>query len=365
MKALATFLCVSVVLVCGLNAPAQIPVMYPTPQVTLRSAAELDEMLAPIALYPDPLLAELLPAATYPADIVLADRFFMGGGDPGLIDEQPWDPSVKALARYLDVLKWLDDNLSWTVVVGQAFLYQPQDVMDSIQRLRARAMETGSLQVTQGVNVISEDGLIEILPSEPEVIYVPVYQSEVIYIHASSSPHRVSWRGPFKMGVWLNHDCDWLNHRVIVWGRENPRPAGWWSYSSRSRHMLGEVHPGVWHRHDRHGMRSRDRDPQSASPATTETAGTSDSRQNQSTVHVIRTESSRAAHQGQSATPSRRGAESSDSSSESSSSVTQSHSSEHSTQHSNSGAQTSHSSQTTTTSRDTTSTQYPNTGGKR
>ena len=147
----------------------------------LRSSAELDQMLGPIALYPDPLIAQILPAATLPSEIVLADRYVNGGGDPNLIDQQPWDPSVKALARYPTVLKWMDDNLAWTTALGQAFLAQQQDVMDSIQRLRAQAQALGNLQSTPQENVVADDGTIEILPADPQMIYVPVYQPDMVY----------------------------------------------------------------------------------------------------------------------------------------------------------------------------------------
>src|ERR1039458_5705360 len=103
------------------------------------SADVLDQLLRPIALYPDPLLAEIFTAATLPAQIVMADRYVNGGGDLSAIAAQPWDPSVQGLAHYPTVLKWLDDNLPWTTEVGQAFLNQQQEVMASIQRLRLQA----------------------------------------------------------------------------------------------------------------------------------------------------------------------------------------------------------------------------------
>ena len=90
----------------------QTPVEPPGAALPLRSGAELDQLLAPIALYPDPLIAQLLPAATQPSEIVLADRYMLGGGDINLIDQQPWSAGAKALARYPAVLKWLDDNLN-------------------------------------------------------------------------------------------------------------------------------------------------------------------------------------------------------------------------------------------------------------
>src|ERR1035441_10423431 len=84
--------------------------------------AQLDQLLGPIALYPDPLIAEILPASTLPTQIVLADRYITGGGDPNQIGQQPWDASVQAVARYPSVLKWMDDNLNLTTELGQAFL---------------------------------------------------------------------------------------------------------------------------------------------------------------------------------------------------------------------------------------------------
>jgi hypothetical protein len=116
----------------GIMAPAQTPVPPPAPEARLLPSAELDQLLGPVALYPDPLIAQILPASTLASEIVLADRYVNGGGDPSLIDQQTWDPSIKALARYPTVLKWMDDNLAWTTALGQAFLAQQPDVMNSI-----------------------------------------------------------------------------------------------------------------------------------------------------------------------------------------------------------------------------------------
>ncbi len=84
-----------------------------------RTPEELDKMLGPIALYPDPLIAEILSASTLPSQIVVADRYMQGGGDASQVDQQPWDPSVQAMCHYANVLKWLDDNLQWTTQLGQ------------------------------------------------------------------------------------------------------------------------------------------------------------------------------------------------------------------------------------------------------
>src|SRR5277367_4649126 len=145
-----------------LSLPAQVAVPPPMPAYQPLGDAELDRLLGPIALYPDPLIAQILPASTLPTQIVLADRYVTGGGDPNQIDQQPWDASVQALARYPNVLKWMDDNLNWTAELGQAFLNQQQAVMTSIQRLRAAASNLGNLQSTPQQQVITDGGDIQI-----------------------------------------------------------------------------------------------------------------------------------------------------------------------------------------------------------
>ena len=206
------------------------PAPPPAPVVLLRSAADLDMMLAPIALYPDPLLAQLLPAATLPAQVVLADRYLREGGDLNLVAAQPWDDSLKALAMYPATLRMLDDNLAWTTDLGQAFLNQPADVMDSVQRLRAKAVALGNLLSTPQQTVVVNGGIIEIVPAAPQVIYVPVYQPEVVYVQPPPAPGRfyISFGAGLAVGAWLNHDCDWHAHEVIVWHHDHPRPADWW-----------------------------------------------------------------------------------------------------------------------------------------
>ena len=217
----------------------------PAPTVPMRSVAELDQMLAPIALYPDPLLAQILPAATLPAQVVLADRYLREGGDVNQVDAQPWDNSLKALARYPATLRMLDDNLAWTTDVGQAFINQPADVMDSVQRLRAQAQAMGNLLSTPQQTVVVDDGIIEIVPAAPQVIYVPVYQPEVVYVQRPPAPGRfyVSFGAGLVVGAWLNHDCDWHAHEVIVWHQDHPRPADWWYHPANHREAPRVVNP--------------------------------------------------------------------------------------------------------------------------
>jgi hypothetical protein len=197
-------------------------------------------------LYPDPLIAEILPAATLPSQIVLADRYVSSGIDVNQIDQQPLDDSVKALARYPGVLKMMDDNLEWTTALGQAFASQPADVMDSIQRLRAQAQALGNLGSTPQQEVIPDDGDIDIVPENPDVIYVPVYQPEVIFVQRCYGPgFCLSFGAGFAIGAWLNHDCDWHGHQVIVWPHHHPRPPDWWHRPPGQRGSPGGA--TVWH----------------------------------------------------------------------------------------------------------------------
>ena len=211
-------------------------------------AAQLDQLLGPIALYPDPLIAEILPASTLPAQIVLADRYVTGGGDPNQIGQQPWDASVQAVARYPSVLKWMDDNLNWTEELGQAFLNQQPDVMSSIQRLRATASKLGNLQSSPQQQVIADGSDIEIVPADPQVIYVPVYQPDQVYYDAAYGSPFITFGIGWPFGLWMDYDCDWGAGNLIFWGNGYSRPANWWHESSRQRDM---GHTGVW-RSDNH-----------------------------------------------------------------------------------------------------------------
>ncbi|MBN2508318.1 MAG: DUF3300 domain-containing protein [Verrucomicrobia bacterium] len=217
----------------------------PAPAVPLRSAADLDNMLAPIALYPDPLLAQILPAATSPEQVVMVHRFLREGGTLHQVDAQPWDNSLKALARYPATLEMLDEHLAWTTELGRAFLHQPRDVMDSVQRLRAQALALGNLQSTPQQTVMISEGIIEIVPATPQWIHVPVYQPEVVYVQPPPPPGRVhiTFGVRLLVGAWLNHDCDWHRREVIVWHHDHPRPADWWYRPASRRDIAPAVHP--------------------------------------------------------------------------------------------------------------------------
>jgi hypothetical protein len=148
---------------------------------------ELDQMLAPIALYPDPLLSQVLMASTYPLEVVQASRW--SRANPGLKGQEAvraagqmdWDPSVQSLAAFPQVLAMMDDKIEWTERLGEAFLAQPEDVMDSVQALRRRADAAGNLLSSEQMRVARQGPVIAILPPGPEIVYVPYYDPMVVY----------------------------------------------------------------------------------------------------------------------------------------------------------------------------------------
>lgn len=186
---------------------------------------ELDDLLAPIALYPDPLIAQILPAATFIDQIDEATRYVRQYGNSARIDDKPWDVSVKAIAHYPTVLFMMDQKYDWTVSLGQAFINQQQDVLDSIQRLRASAETAGNLKSTPQQQVVVEDNAISIVPVEPEVIYVPQYDPQQVFVESPYPSYGfIDFGIGFTIGAWLNRDCDWRHHRVYYHGW---RGGGW------------------------------------------------------------------------------------------------------------------------------------------
>jgi hypothetical protein len=149
--------------------------------------SELDALLAPVALYPDQLLAQILMASTYPLEIVMAGRFMQqnpsltGDALDQALRDKNWDPSVLSLTAFPQVLLMMNDKLDWTQRLGDAFLANQQQVMDTVQTLRGRAQAAGNLRNTPQETVANQDGFIDIEPAQPQVVYVPVYDPRVIY----------------------------------------------------------------------------------------------------------------------------------------------------------------------------------------
>jgi len=184
--------CLILLLVAPPGALAQVPPPPPPPSAGAPApptfgAEELDQLLAPIALYPDALLAQILMAATYPLEVVQAARWVQaypnvqGPQLEAAMQQQPWDPSVKSLTAFPQVLAMMNAKLDWTQKVGDAFLAQQQDVMATVQTLRAKAQAAGYLQSTPQQAVISEPQGIQIQPATPQVVYVPIYDPTVVY----------------------------------------------------------------------------------------------------------------------------------------------------------------------------------------
>lgn len=205
----------------------------------LFSPAQLDNLLAPIALYPDPLLAQVLLAATFVDEVDQAARWMRAHNDPNAIDYQPWDSSVKAVAHYPSVLYMMRDRIDWTIAVGQAYVNQSTDVMASVQHLRAMAYSAGHLVSNRHHQVIAAGDYIEVVPFEPEVIYVPAYDPDIAYFSRRSYfglyPVTIISFGPaFPIGAWLNRGCDWGRRRIYYHGWQG---RGWIARSRPHIHI--------------------------------------------------------------------------------------------------------------------------------
>jgi uncharacterized membrane protein YgcG len=185
-------------------APAQ-DAAPAAPAYTQQTAEQLQQLVAPIALYPDSLVAQVLAASTFPEQVVEADRWVQAnpdlkGDDLGkAADQQPWDPSVKALTAFPSVLGNMDKNLSWTSSLGDAYYNQQQDVMDAVQVMRKKAQDAGNLKSTPQQTVATQDSDITIEPADPDVVYVPAYNPWLVYGYPV-----VAWPGWYPYpGIWF------------------------------------------------------------------------------------------------------------------------------------------------------------------
>ncbi|MEI5997653.1 DUF3300 domain-containing protein [Paraburkholderia bengalensis] len=180
-------------LICAALAglPLAVGVVAPTDAVAQTPAKvsnqQLDSLTAPIALYPDALLAQVLMAATFPQDVDAAAAWskantqYKGDDAVKAVASEPWDPSVQSLVAFPQVLATMASKPDWVTQLGNAFLAQPNDVMDSVQRLRKQAQSAGNLKSSEQQKVIVEQNTIQIEPANPQVVYVPTYNPTVVY----------------------------------------------------------------------------------------------------------------------------------------------------------------------------------------
>jgi hypothetical protein len=212
----------------------------PTSSYTPQSPEQLQQLVAPIALYPDSLVAAILPAATFPEQIVEADRWLQANQGLAADDlaraanQQPWDASVKALTAFPAVLGNMDQNLSWTSALGEAYYNQPQDVMSAVQDLRHSAEAAGTLQGSPEQQVTTEGSDIDIEPTDADDVYVPEYDPWAVYgIAIEPWPDWYDYPGiwyggayvSFGVGTpigffrgypwgWHHWRCDWRTHDI-------------------------------------------------------------------------------------------------------------------------------------------------------
>jgi uncharacterized membrane protein YgcG len=185
----------------GAPAPDQTPQGAP---YATQTPEQLQQLVAPIALYPDSLVAQILAASTFPEQVVEADRWVQAHPDlkgdalGQAVDQMQWDPSVKALTAFPSVLGNMDKNLSWTSSLGDAYYNQQQDVMDAVQVMRQKAEAAGNLKTTPQQTVTTQGSTIIVQPASPEVVYVPAYNPWVVY----GAPV-VAWPGWYPYpGIW-------------------------------------------------------------------------------------------------------------------------------------------------------------------
>lgn len=237
-----SFLGAMVVVGCA-SLPAQDPEPY---RSVAYSEEELDNLVAPVALYPDALLAHILVAATFPEQVAIASRYVRERGTRN-IDNQGWDISVKAVAYYPPVLNMLASDEDWAVALGQAYANQSGDVMDAVQRLREMAREQGNLVSTREHTVTEDRGRIIIVPANPQVIYVPTYDPAIVYVRPiwSLGFHTgyFSFGIGFPIGSWLVYEPDWwgsYGHRVYYHGWYGDD--GWRYYARRHFSVIPVYH---------------------------------------------------------------------------------------------------------------------------
>lgn len=228
------------------STPGAAPVNQPQtkPAASTFKAEEIEALVAPIALYPDALLSQVLMASTYPMEIVLAARWVKANpnlkGDAAInaVEKESWDVSVKSLVAFPQILEPMNDKLDWTQNLGDAFLAQQKDVLDAVQRLRARARQSGHLETNAQQTVTVEttnsgQTIVVIEPADPKIIYVPAYDPGVVYggwaypaypyyywppysAYYPGYGAGIAWGVGFLTAAAIFGNCDWNNNDVHV-----------------------------------------------------------------------------------------------------------------------------------------------------
>ncbi|HLX62971.1 MAG TPA: DUF3300 domain-containing protein [Planctomycetota bacterium] len=210
------------------------------PNIEKFTTDELHKLVAPVALYPDALLAQVLPASTYPIQIVEAYRYTQTAEHAENPPENcTWDSSVIALLHYPPVLKKMNDDLTWTEQLGMAVTYQMADVTAAIQQVRAEAQAAGNLKTNDKQNVIVEREVIQIVPASPDTIYVPIYDPGWICEPYDLGPPPFIWGG-FGFGLWLGNEFDWRHHQIWIHHRWHN---GYWYSSSYPAYWRPPIRP--------------------------------------------------------------------------------------------------------------------------
>lgn len=200
-------------------SPAQPPATQP---MTLLSKADLEEMLSPIALYPDTLLANVLAACCYPQDVQAAAAHVAAGKSLQAAPAPEWEPSVRAVAAFPAAIRLLGDNMAWTTGLGQAYLAQGKDVMAAVQSLRTKAWNNGALKSGAQQTVVREGSTIIIESAQPEVVYVPTYNPSVVYVEEDHDDEWAAAAIGFGVGIMVGAiisdvHCDW-HGGCVGWG---------------------------------------------------------------------------------------------------------------------------------------------------
>ena len=235
----AILLVAGVLALPALAAEEQPPPAGTAPAPKGAPAERLDQLVAPIALYPDPLLMQILMASTYPLEIVQAERWIKerpklrGEELDKALEAQTWDASVESLTHFPDVLGRMSKNLDWTSELGDVFLAQQADVLDAIQRMRRKANQAGKLESTKQQQVVVEKEVIKIVPADPQIVYVPTYVPQAVYGPPAYPPpypamyayppgyvattSLLSFGAGMAVGAAISGGCDWGSHEVNVY----------------------------------------------------------------------------------------------------------------------------------------------------